>query len=76
MRDIPKPLCVFCNVPWTDDMVRVLATAEVETGYYPGDPVSVEAIDACIDVTCSTCNRLVYRKEIRIVSDTYNGLMK
>lgn len=60
---IPPPLCVFCNAPWTDDMVQVLAEAEIADGYY-GD-YSIEHIDVTIDVTCSSCKRLVYRKECR-----------
>lgn len=61
---IPPPLCVFCNAPWTDDMLKVLADTEVEMGYYEGD-WCISHCDVTIDVTCSTCNRLVYRKEIR-----------
>lgn len=65
---IPPPLCVFCSAPWTDDMMAVFATAELEDGYYEGD-VSVSSIDVTIDVTCSSCKRLVYRKECRIGND-------
>lgn len=61
----PPPLCVFCNAPWTDDMVKILAEACIEHGYYEGD-FYLEHIDTVVDVTCSTCNRLVYRKEVRI----------
>ncbi len=57
-----RPICVFCNAPWTDDMISVLAEAELEMGYY-GDN-SVERINLTIDVTCSSCKRLVYRKEL------------
>jgi hypothetical protein len=66
----PPPLCVWCSVPWTDDMLKVSAEAELEGGYYPGDAV-VDNIDAIIDITCSTCKRLVYRKEVRNIR---NGL--
>ena len=70
----PPPLCVFCSAPWTDDMLKVFAEAELEHGYYEGD-VSVESIDAMIDVTCSTCKRLVYRKEVRqIWNGTWRGI--
>lgn len=61
---IPPPLCVFCSAPWTDDMVKVLASAEEYSGYYAGDH-RIEAIEVKIDATCSSCGRLVYRKEIR-----------
>ncbi len=63
--EIPKPLCVFCSAPWTDEMVQVLAEAEINWGYYPGDG-SVDEIEVKIDVVCSSCKRLVYRKECRI----------
>ncbi len=59
------PLCVWCSAPWTDDMLQVSAHAEMYHGYY-GDS-SVERIDTTVDVVCSTCNRLVYRKELRDV---------
>jgi hypothetical protein len=58
------PLCVFCNAPWTADMVKVSAEVELEDGYYGDTYLSGEGI-ANVDITCSTCKRLVYRKEIR-----------
>ncbi len=61
---IPPPLCVFCSAPWTDDMVKIFASADEYHGYYEGD-IWVEAIEVSIDVTCSSCGRLVYKKEIR-----------
>lgn len=61
---VKPPLCVFCSAPWTDDMLKVSAEAALEYGYY-GD-ASVEHIDTTIDIVCSSCKRLVYRKEIRI----------
>lgn len=66
----PPPLCVFCNAPWTDDMLQVFAEASLERGYYEGD-VSVDTIDVTIDVTCSSCNRLVYRKEVTRYGNDY-----
>lgn len=66
----PPPLCVFCSAPWTDDMLKVMARAEVESGYYEGD-WSVEGCDVKIDVVCQTCNRLVYRKEVRTSGRDY-----
>ena len=57
-----RPICVFCNAPWTDNMIEVLAQTEVECGYYEGD---IDGVDTTIriDITCESCNRLIYRKE-------------
>jgi len=60
----PPPLCVFCNAPWTDEMLKVLAETETEPGYY--GETYVVGTDITIDVTCSSCKRLVYRKECRV----------
>ncbi len=46
-------------------MMQVSADCEMYHGYY-GDS-SVERVSAVIDVTCSTCKRLVYRKELSSV---------
>jgi hypothetical protein len=57
-----RPICGFCNKPWTDGMVKVfqeVATDGYEsTGYYAVGT-------AHVDITCSHCNRLIYRKEGR-----------
>lgn len=57
------PLCVFCNAPWTDDMIKVLARAEIEYGYYGSSSLGDEGT-AKIDISCSSCKRLIYRKEV------------
>lgn len=64
-----RPICVFCNAPWTDDMIKVLAETELSTGYY-GDVESVD-ITATINITCASCSRLIYSKECR--GDSYIG---
>jgi hypothetical protein len=58
----PPPLCVWCSAPWDDDMVKVFASTKVEQGWYG----ELEGVDLYvnIDVTCSKCKRLVYRKEV------------
>lgn len=63
----PPPLCVFCNAPWTDDMMKAYAEADVSFGDYG----SVDGIEITIDVTCSTCKRLVYRKHIQQSGNEY-----
>lgn len=59
------PLCVFCNAPWTPEMVKVSAEVELEDGYYGDMSLSGDGV-AVVDITCSTCKRLVYRKELRL----------
>lgn len=58
----PPPLCVWCSAPWTNEMLKVSSMAELESGYY-GDSY-LESIATTIDIKCSSCKRLVYRKEI------------
>jgi len=57
----PPPLCVWCKAPWDDDMLKVYCEADVTFGDYG----SVDGIETTIDVTCNSCNRLVYRKHIQ-----------
>ena len=63
----PPPLCVFCNAPWTDDMLKVFGQTELEDGYY--GETYLRDTDLSIDVVCSSCKRLVYKKQITIQTD-------
>ena len=71
---IPSPLCVFCSAPWTDDMMQVYAKADVEEGYYGGG-ASLD-VEMVVDVKCSSCGRVVYRKEIRGPMNQYGDLTR
>lgn len=62
--NIPPPLCVYCSSPWTDEMMKIQVDADFRDGYYAGDNAKT-TFDATVDVVCSTCGRLVYRKEVR-----------
>lgn len=56
-----RPICVFCNAPWTDDMIRIYdVDASHGEGSYDFGP---EDRRASLDITCSSCNRLIYRRE-------------
>jgi formate-dependent nitrite reductase cytochrome c552 subunit len=54
---IPQPLtCVYCNAPWTPEMIEMIELSGHCTSCYDSQRV--------IDVFCSACTRLVYRKEV------------
>jgi hypothetical protein len=58
-----RPICVFCNAPWTDDMITVLdIDASHGEGSYDFGP---ENQQATVNITCSNCKRLIYRKKFR-----------
>lgn len=66
-----RPICVFCSAPWTDDMLALMAQTEHEMGYY-GDSVQNIEVWVDIDITCSSCGRLIYRKQV-YASDAMYG---
>lgn len=49
-----RPICPFCNAPWTDDMIDV----EVDLESYD----SGASCHADLDIICSSCDRLIYTK--------------
>jgi formate-dependent nitrite reductase cytochrome c552 subunit len=56
-QPIPAPLaCVYCDAPWTPEMIEL-----VELSGYCSTCSDSQRV---IDVFCSACTRLVYRKEI------------
>ncbi|OFX01223.1 MAG: hypothetical protein A3E78_02790 [Alphaproteobacteria bacterium RIFCSPHIGHO2_12_FULL_63_12] len=58
-----RPICVFCNAPWTDDMIRVYdIDAQHGGGSYDFGPGNQQAT---VDITCANCKRLIYRKEFQ-----------
>jgi formate dehydrogenase maturation protein FdhE len=58
-----RPKCVFCNAEWDDAMIRVF---NVDARHGPDSwDFGPEDQRASIDITCSTCQRLIYRKEYR-----------
>lgn len=66
-----RPVCVFCNAPWTDDMMKVYVETEHERGYYD----AVDAIEVWVnmDVHCASCERLIYRKQVYAPNALYGG---
>lgn len=54
-----RPVCPYCNAEWTDEMMHI----EVDEG--SSDCLSCDpgSSDVVVDVTCSQCKKLIYRKE-------------
>jgi hypothetical protein len=56
---LTNPLCVFCGAEWDEPMIK-------DFGYSAGcDTCGHGASVSCtIEVTCSSCGRVVYSKEV------------
>jgi hypothetical protein len=49
-----RPICVFCNAPWTDEMVKL----EFDVSCYDSGCSAA----ASLDIVCENCHRLIYTK--------------
>jgi hypothetical protein len=59
------PICEFCKVPWTEDMIKVL---DVDAYHYEDDDgydAGPQDQQATVEITCSNCNKLIYRREYK-----------
>lgn len=65
-KDTYKVYCTYCDALWDAEMMEKLDLSE---GSYTPDCVC-SRIHGQIDITCSNCKKLVYRKE---VSNTLDG---
>lgn len=55
-----RPLCPWCSRPWTDGMIKTFED-QCWDGYDSmGTWTSVHGV---FDITCSSCEKLIYRKE-------------
>lgn len=56
---VVRPLCPFCNAPWTDDMIAVEARSSggCETCGYGA------TTSGTITINCDSCGRLIYQKD-------------
>lgn len=56
-----RPICVFCSAPWSDEMIKV---EDIDASHGHGSyDIGPENQRATVDITCDTCNKLIYRKE-------------
>lgn len=57
---VARPLCPFCSAPWDDEMIHVY---DIDASHGPGSyDFGPENETATVDITCSSCDRLIYRK--------------
>ena len=62
INDDWRPSCPFCHAPWTDKMIDVEAWGGgggCSTCGFGGEP------SYSIEINCSKCKRLIYKKEGR-----------
>lgn len=57
-----KVLCPYCNAVWTAEMLADLESTTV----YDTFGESAGPARGIIDIHCSKCGRLIYRKEINL----------
>jgi hypothetical protein len=56
---VVKPLCTFCNAPWTDDMIEIEANVSesCDTCGYGGGSYGT------ITISCPKCENTIYQKD-------------
>lgn len=58
-----RPICVFCSAPWSDTMIKVFDIDALHgCDSYDFGPYDQKAT---VDITCDSCQKLIYRKEYR-----------
>lgn len=67
--DNPQIICIYCNTPWTEEMLQQLHFCE---GSYTPECVSSK-IGNTTDITCPVCHKVIYRKEVEEMMDMYDN---
>ena len=57
INDAWRPSCPFCHVPWTEDMIKLEASAS------SGCETCGPDVEASIKITCASCKKLIYQKD-------------
>ena len=61
MKNELKILCPYCSSPYTAEMEEVLD----DVGFKCDTCGPITEIQGTIDIYCSNCKKLVYRKEVK-----------
>lgn len=66
-----KVVCPFCDAPYDAEMLL-----KMETDLFGSDSAGVYKIDlvSTVDITCSKCGKLVYRKVYRREDINWDGV--